>query len=82
MAGATTFFHADTQELATENEPAKAACLRVAWMAEIGSAPHDIEASLRYNRPQSAAEEQDLLDLVRKQLEWERTYDEAMRTGT
>ena len=51
-------------------------------MAEIGMDGHDISASLRYNRPQSVAEEQELLDAVRKQLEWERTCEEAMRTGT
>ena len=51
-------------------------------MAEIGMDAHDIAASLRHNRPQSAAEEQHLLDLVRKQLEWERTCEEAMGTGT
>ena len=68
--------------MATENEQAEAACLRVTWMADIGNGPHDIEASLRYNRPQSATEEQELLDLVRKQLEWERAVDEAMGTGT
>ena len=55
--------------------------LRVAWMAEIDSDPHDIEASLRHDQPTSAAAEQDLLDVVRKQLEWERAYDEAVRTG-
>jgi hypothetical protein len=59
----------------------EAACLHVAWMAEIGNDPHDIADSLRYNRPQSVAEEQNLLDVVRKQLEWDRTYDEAMGTG-
>ena len=67
--------------LAIEHEQAEAACLRVEWMAQIGHFPEDIAASLRHNRPQSAAEEQDLLDLVQKQLEWERAYNEAMRTG-
>ena len=47
----------------------------------IGNDPHDISASLRYDRPTRAAEEQELLDVVRKQLEWERTSEEAMRTG-
>ena len=51
-------------------------------MAKIGNDAHDIEASLRHNRPTSVAEEQELLDVVRKQLEWERAYDEEMRTGT
>ena len=55
---------------------------RVAWMAEVGMEPHDIEAPLRYNRPRSVVEDQDLLDLVRKQLEWERACDEDLRTGT
>ena len=48
-------------------------------MGEIGRGAQDLEASLRYNRPQSVAEEQELLDVVRKQLEWERTCEEAMR---
>ena len=38
----------------------------------IGSDPHDIADLLRYNRPTSTAEEQELLDLVRKPLEGER----------
>ena len=57
-------------------------CLRVAWMGEIGVGAGDISASLRYNRPQSLAEEQEVLDVVRRMLEVERTYDEAMRTCT
>ena len=68
--------------MATESERAEAAYLRVARMLELGHSAEDIDRSLRYHRPQSATEEQALLDLVRKQLEWERTYDEAMRTGT
>jgi hypothetical protein len=67
--------------MGTEYEQAEADILRVAWMAEVGMDPHDIATSLRHNRPQSAAKEQDLLDVVRKQLEWKWTYDEAMGAG-
>jgi hypothetical protein len=42
-------------------------------MAEIGNDPHDIEASLHYNQPESVVEEQALLDLVRKTREMMRT---------
>ena len=63
-------------------EPSISAGRRVTGMAEIAMDAHAISASQRYNRPQSVAEEQEVLDVVRKQLEWERTYDEAMRTGT
>jgi hypothetical protein len=58
--------------MATRNEQAVAACLRVAWMGEIEHGAQEIEASLRYYRPQSVAEEQDFLDVVRKQIEGER----------
>jgi hypothetical protein len=37
--------------------------------AKIGNSPQDIADSLRYNRPQTTAEEQELLDVVRKQLD-------------
>ena len=80
--GAATDNSAEVVHMAIERDQAAADLLRVEWMAEIGHSPEDIDRSLRYNRSQSAAEEQDLLDLVRKQLEWERTCDEAMRTCT
>jgi hypothetical protein len=51
-------------------------------LTAIGHDATDIAASVKFNRPQSVAEEQEKLDVVRKQLEWERTCDEAMRTGT
>ena len=66
----------------SEAEQADARRLRVARMLELGHSFEEFDRSLRYNRPTSAAQEQDLLDLVRKQLEWERTYEEAMRTCT
>ena len=68
--------------VAAENEQTEACRLRMAWMAEIGNSPAAISAYLRYNRPQSVAEEQENLDVVRKQLEWERNCEGAMRTGT
>ena len=68
--------------MAIEHDQAAADLLRVVWMGEIGHSAEDIDTSLRHYRPQSAAEEQDLLDLVQKHLEWERTSDEALRTGT
>ena len=65
-----------------EQNQAAVYLLRVTWMGEIGNSVEDIADSLRHDRPTSVAEEQALLDLVRKQLELQRTYDEAMRTGT
>ena len=65
-----------------DNEQAEAAVARVEWMTLVGAGGDAIAYSLRYNRPQSVAEEQELLDAVRKQLECERTCDEAMRTCT
>ena len=65
--------------LAAEHELAEPACLRARWLTEIGMDARESSASLRYNRPQSLAEERELLDVVRKHLEWERTCDEAMR---
>jgi hypothetical protein len=56
----------------------EAARLRVAWMTEIGMDGHAIEASLRYNRPQTVAEEQYLLDAVQKTLEFEAMHEQAM----
>ena len=70
------------RSMANEHEEAEACVLRVAWMGEIGNSAADIADSLRYNRPQSAAKEQHLLDLVRQWLEVERAHDEAMRTCT
>ena len=70
------------KRMSTGNERANAAALQAEWLAEIGMDAHGISASLRYNRPQSVAEEREVLDVVRRKLEVERTYDEAMRTGT
>ena len=64
------------------NEQAEAALARAEWMGDLGMPGDAIAYSLRYNRPQSLVEEHELLDVVRKQLEWERTCDEAMRTCT
>jgi hypothetical protein len=47
-----------------DHEEAEAAVLRVSWMGEIGNTPEDIADSLRYNRPTSVANEQELLDIV------------------
>ena len=58
----------------TEIEQTEACRLRMAWMAEIGNSPADIEASLRYNRLQSVVEERETLDMVRAMLEVEATY--------
>jgi hypothetical protein len=52
--------------------------LRVAWMTKIGMDGHDIEASLRYNRPQSVAEEQYLLEAVQKTQEFEAMHEQVM----
>ena len=57
--------------MAIENDQAEAACLRVAWMAEIGMDARAISASLCYNRPQSVAEEQEVLHVARRLLEGE-----------
>ena len=64
------------------NEQAEAALARAEWMGELGMPGDAIAYSLRYNRPQSLVEEQELLDAVRKQVEWERSCEEAMRTCT
>ncbi len=60
------------------DEQAEAARLRVAWMAKIGMDAHGIEQSLRYNRPQTVAEEQNLLDAVRQMQEFEAMHEQAM----
>ena len=57
---------------AIDNEQAGAAILRAEWMAEVAMDARDISASLRYNRPQSVAAEQEVVDVVRKMLEGER----------
>lgn len=57
------------------DEQAEATRLRVAWMSEIGNSPEDIDNSLRYNRPQSVAEEEHLLGLVRKMMELEKANE-------
>jgi hypothetical protein len=51
----------------------------VAWIAEIGMDAHGIEASLRYNRPQTVEEEQYLLDVVRQMLEFEKAHAEFLQ---
>ena len=58
---------------AIEHEQAEADHLRVTWMAEIGSEGEQIAYSLRYNQPTSVSEEQELLNVVRKMME----FDEA-----
>ena len=76
--------HAPSQEEIRNalDEQAEAARLHVAWMAEFGMNGHDIDSSLRYNRPQSVAEEQHLLKVVRQTLEMEKTNEAAMRTSS
>ena len=64
----------------TEQEQAEACRLRVAWMGEIGLGPPDIETSLRFNRPQSEAEESQMLEVVNMLLESERDHDEMIRS--
>jgi hypothetical protein len=58
----------------TMEEQAEASRLRVAWMGEFGHNGHDIEASLRCNRPTSVEEEQHNLDVVRAMREMEKMY--------
>jgi phage terminase small subunit len=64
----------------TELEQAEAYRLRVAWMGEMGLGAQDIEASLRFNRPQSVADESQMLEVVSKLLESERVHDEMIRS--
>ena len=65
------------KSIALEHEQAEADLLRVAWMCELGNSGADIADSLRYNRPQSVADEQHLLDLVRQLVEVDNAYREA-----
>jgi hypothetical protein len=61
-----------------DHEEAEAAVLRVQWMAEMGNGPQDILDSLRYNRPTSVANEQELLDIVRQKMEMEKAEQAAL----
>lgn len=56
----------------TDIEQAEACRLRVEWMTEMGHGSEDIHNSLKFNRPQSVAEEQNLLDLAVKLNELDR----------
>jgi hypothetical protein len=64
----------------SEQEQAEACRLRVAWMGEMGLGAQDIEVSLRFNRPQSVADESQMLEVVSKLLESERGHDEMIRS--
>ena len=69
------------KSMMTEQETAEACRLRMMWMSEIGNSPQDIADSLRWNRPQSVAEEQGLLDVARRQFEWEKQFTGGQFTG-
>ena len=69
------------KSMMTEHETAEACRLRMMWMSEIGNSAQDVAGSLRWNRPQSVAEEQGLLDVARRQLEWERQFTGGQFTG-
>lgn len=54
--------------VAAEQEAEEAERLRMTWMAEMGASAEDIQASLRFNRPQSAVEERHLLMILREMI--------------
>jgi hypothetical protein len=68
----------ETVRMENNHEEAEAAVLRVQWMGEVGNNAQDIADSLRYNRPTSVANEQELLDIVRQMEEVAKVNAEAL----
>ena len=66
--------------IVVDNEPADAAVARVEWMTLVGMDGAAIASSLRYNRPQSLAEELQLLDLVRMMNAWDAAQEAERAT--
>ena len=58
----------------SNDEQGEADRLRVKWMGMIGHSREDIDVSLRFNRPQSAAEERQYLHIVEETIAEEMKY--------